>query len=188
MNQLGGIFINGRPLPPQLRMQIIEMAKQGVRPCVISKQLKVSHGCVSKILAKFNDTGSIKPGPIGGTKKRQSKNKYHESSTTMRDVTFKTNNSATMTEAMTKADQQSHYSSTLLPTPTKNLHREQDQVFEKTFKQRNRTSFSSEQVTLLENVFNQTHYPDVHLREQICKNTCVTEAKVQVSCNLKISL
>jgi len=36
---LGGVFINGRPLPNHLRMKIIDMAAQGVRPCVISRQV-----------------------------------------------------------------------------------------------------------------------------------------------------
>ncbi|XP_071828874.1 uncharacterized protein [Apostichopus japonicus] len=68
VNQLGGQFANGRPLPNFVRHQIVELAKKGVRPCDISRQLKVSHGCVSKILVRFYETGSIKPGVIGGSK------------------------------------------------------------------------------------------------------------------------
>ena len=39
VNQLGGVFINGRPLPDEVRRQIIDMARQGTRPCVISRQV-----------------------------------------------------------------------------------------------------------------------------------------------------
>ncbi|XP_058814651.1 paired box pox-neuro protein isoform X2 [Topomyia yanbarensis] len=71
VNQLGGVFVNGRPLPDIVRRRIVELALMGVRPCDISRQLLVSHGCVSKILTRFYETGSIRPGSIGGSKTKQ---------------------------------------------------------------------------------------------------------------------
>ncbi|GFU69828.1 protein gooseberry-neuro [Trichonephila clavipes] len=74
VNQLGGVFINGRPLPNHVRLKIVEMAAAGVRPCVISRQLRVSHGCVSKILNRYQETGSIRPGVIGGNRPKGASN------------------------------------------------------------------------------------------------------------------
>ncbi|KAH3819158.1 paired box pox-neuro protein-like [Dreissena polymorpha] len=71
VNQLGGVFVNGRPLPDHVRRRIVELAHMGVRPCDISRRLLVSHGCVSKILTRYYETGSIKPGSIGGNKPKQ---------------------------------------------------------------------------------------------------------------------
>jgi 'Paired box' domain len=51
MNQLGGEFINGRPLPTDTRERIVELAESGVRPCEISRQVKTKK--LDLIFSKF---------------------------------------------------------------------------------------------------------------------------------------
>uniref|UniRef100_A0A8C5AW51 Paired box protein Pax-8 n=1 Tax=Gadus morhua TaxID=8049 RepID=A0A8C5AW51_GADMO len=50
-----GMFVNGRPLPEVIRQCIVDM-------------LRVSRGSVSRILGRYYETGSIKPGVIDGSK------------------------------------------------------------------------------------------------------------------------
>ena len=66
LNQWGRAFNHGRPLPTHLRLKIVEMAATGARRSVISRQLKVSHSCVTRIIARYRETGCPlpkKPGP-----------------------------------------------------------------------------------------------------------------------------
>ncbi|XP_062569556.1 paired box protein Pax-2-B-like [Saccostrea cucullata] len=65
---MGGSYVNGKALPESVRRQIVEMSLNNVRACDIAKQLKVSHGCVSKLLKKFRNTGFYTAGSTGGSK------------------------------------------------------------------------------------------------------------------------
>ncbi|XP_048193660.1 paired box protein Pax-4 [Perognathus longimembris pacificus] len=208
VNQLGGIFVNGRPLPLDTRQQIVQLAMSGMRPCDISRSLKVSNGCVSKILGRYYRTGALEPKSIGGSKPRLATPPVVARIAQLKDACpalfaweiqrqlcnegFCTQDKTPSVSSINRVlrtlqeGQRPHWaqfsSSAVLAPALPILHSGSDAPRgpHPGTGHRNRTIFSPGQAEALEKAFQRGQYPDSVARGKLAAATCLPENTVRV--------
>ncbi|KFD72630.1 hypothetical protein M514_01751 [Trichuris suis] len=184
VNQLGGLFINGRPLPQHVRLRIIQLAQVGMRPSSISRVLKIKSRSTVSHRNKTNGDDHV---PVCDD--HSVKASYADM---MCNSPVVSRNCATAPCGERRLSDYSIDRILGLVSSTDSGHRVRNGVkcaasctqpivsAQDCSKRRHRCHFTADQLTLLENAFRQNAYPDSVQRRQLAQDVQLNVEKIQV--------
>ncbi|CAF3823843.1 unnamed protein product [Rotaria sp. Silwood1] len=200
VNQLEDLFVNGSPLPDSTQTRIVELAHNGMLPSDISRCLHVSNHCISEILARYYEIGSIKSCIVEADITEKVAQYKRETPSIfaweIRDRLLEENicNSENIpsvssinrvlenfeSKSIDIETSSNTYSTISGDSNSEHKHQIYDTNHEYHQDLGVITKLTQKQSDALEQAFNCTHYPDIDAREKLAQKIHLHEARIQV--------
>uniref|UniRef100_A0A7E4V7E0 Paired domain-containing protein n=1 Tax=Panagrellus redivivus TaxID=6233 RepID=A0A7E4V7E0_PANRE len=117
-NQNGGLYVNGKSLPMEVRLEIVQRYIRKEKITKIAKDMKLTHGVVSKITQHFQKTGLITPKNVKSTNEKVSAPQPRELSSSAESLQSQSTSATTSTASTPNSTLPTNSAESVFPTST----------------------------------------------------------------------